>query len=281
MLMEKVLIATDFSPAADQLFNCIFELKQMGMDEAILVHAVDIRVGEGAMETLQQAGKRRLKELANKLEFADIKVKTYTPIGFAATEIVQIAKAEGVSLILIGSRGKSIVKEVFLGSTTFDVIRLTDVPVLVEKYNRNESNQYTNVCINKFQKILLPIDLSDCSEIILEKVMQMPTVAQEVILLSVVEQGETDREVEKTKENYREYLNDKANKIQSLGIATKVVVEVGIPSKCITKLAEEEQVTSIMMGTRGKGIIKALLLGSTSDAVARTSNRPVILIPCL
>ncbi|WP_026476936.1 universal stress protein [Alkaliphilus transvaalensis] len=280
MIMKKVLIATDFSPAAEELLNCISELKAMGMEEAVLVHVVDIRLGEEASIPRQQLSLEKLKETAEKLHGFGVKTKSYTPIGFAATEIVQIAKAEEVSLILIGSKGKSIVKEVFLGSTTFDVIRLTDVPVLVEKYCKGESSECVSVCINKFQKVLLPIDFSECSRSILEKVKAMAGVVQEVILLTVVEQGESDKQVEEAQTGYTEYLMEVAEELRQLGISTKVVVEVGIPSVCINKWAEAEQVTSIIMGTRGKGLIKSLLLGSTSDAVARTAKRPVVLIPC-
>ncbi|SCZ12062.1 universal stress protein [Alkaliphilus peptidifermentans] len=279
MLMKKVLIATDFSPAAQKLFNCIEELKNMGLEEAVIVHVVDIRIGEGSTSALQSNGEERLNEIVTKLEGYGIHTKTYTPIGFAATEIVQIAKAEEVSLILIGSRGKSAIKEIFLGSTTFDVIRLTDVPVLVEKYKK-EKEEIENVCINKFQKILLPIDFSDCSSLITQKIMTLPPGVEEVILLSVVDHGESNDELERKKIQYKERLQKIADEFTINGINSRIEVVDGIPSKVITEVADRELVTAIAMGTRGRGLIKALLLGSTSDAVARISSRPVLLIPC-
>ncbi|MBM7615019.1 universal stress protein [Alkaliphilus hydrothermalis] len=278
--MKKVLIATDFSTAADGLLNCVAELKQMGMEEALLVHVIDIRIGEGSILHLQQSGRKKLEEIAKGLEGYGIKTKLYTPIGFAATEIVQIARAEDASLILIGSRGRGVIKEVFIGSTTFDVIRLSNVPVLVEKYIKNKDQKYVNACIDKFQKILLPIDFSECSRGIVKEVKEMANVVQEVVLLSVVEQGESYQELEKVKDHVRAKINDLVMEFEVLGIAAKGIVQAGIPSKCIVELAGKEKVTSIMMGTRGKGLIKSLLLGSTSDAVARTAKRAVILIPC-
>ncbi|WP_243136871.1 universal stress protein [Alkaliphilus serpentinus] len=277
--MKKVLIATDFSPAAEALLNCIDEFKRMGLEEAILVHVIDIRFGEETIIDLQLEAIKKLESIGKKLEAYGIKTKKYTPVGFAATEIVQIARTEEASLILIGSKGKSVLKEVFLGSTTFDVIRLADVPVLVEKYNKHQGH-VKNVCINKFQKILIPMDFSDYSTAIIEKVMTIsPNIIEEIILLSVVEQGETLEEIEDAKKQYRELLEEIAGEFRDFGIRVKVEAREGIPSVAITELANEEEVTSIVMGTRGRGLIKALLLGSTSDAVARISKRPVILIP--
>ncbi|KAB3540971.1 universal stress protein [Alkaliphilus pronyensis] len=280
MLMKKVLIATDFSPAADRLLNCIDELKEMGLEEAVIVHVIDIRLGEESSPSLQMSNDKKLKDITDRLEAHSINCKVYTPLGFAATEIVQIAKIEEVSIILIGSRGRSVIKEIFIGSTTFDVIRLSDVPVLIEKYKKDKENQLINVCINKFEKILLPIDFSNCSSFIINEILESSLLIKEIILLSVVEEGESKKELDIKKAQYREKLQEFAEGFEKKGISAKTEVLHGIPSKAITKTAEKELVTSIIMGTRGRGLIKSLLLGSTSDAVARTATRPVILIPC-
>ena len=281
MLMKKVLISTDFSPPAQKLFNCIEEFKAMGLEEIVLVHVVDIRLGEGLSVSLKHEAEDKLKDIETNLTEIGFKVKLYTPIGFAASEIINIAKQEKVDLILIGSKGKGVIKKVFIGSTTFDVIRLTETPVLIEKYTRDEENQYINVCINKFQKVLLPIDFSDCSHIIVDEAKKLAGITKEIVLLTVIEQGESQQEIDESKEEYKKLMVEIADQFKELGIEAKLLVEEGIPSQRIVEIAEDEMVNSIIMGTRGKGIIKTLLLGSTSDAVARLSKRPVVLIPCL
>lgn len=280
MLLRKVLIATDFSPPAKRLFECIDELKIMGLEELILVYVINIRLGEGLSTTQQREGEEKLREFEKALKAKGFKVELHTPIGFPASEIASIAKNREVDLILIGSKGKGMMKEAFLGSTTFDVIRLTETPVMIEKYYKNENNEYINVCINKFAKVLIPIDFSLCSRIIIDKAKKLSDVTQEIVLVSIVEEGESQAEIEEIKADYKELLEDIAKEFNKLGISTKIVVEEGIPSQQIVGIAEEEKVTSILMSTRGKGFIKTLLLGSTSDAVARISKRAVILVPC-
>jgi nucleotide-binding universal stress UspA family protein len=54
-----------------------------------------------------------------------------TVFGHAAREIVQDAKDHDVGVIVMGSRGRSDLAGLVLGSTAHKVIHLTDRPVLV------------------------------------------------------------------------------------------------------------------------------------------------------
>ena len=53
--------------------------------------------------------------------------------GIPLTELVRVEQGEGVSLIVIGSHGKSNVVEMLLGSVSEKVIRKSGTPVLVVK----------------------------------------------------------------------------------------------------------------------------------------------------
>ncbi len=51
------------------------------------------------------------------------------------------------------------------------------------------------------------------------------------------------------------------------------------PGEGIIKIADEEKVHVIIMGTRGLGSVKRALLGSVSDFVVRNTSVPVIIVP--
>lgn len=55
--------------------------------------------------------------------------------------------------------------------------------------------------------------------------------------------------------------------------------EKGDPGEWILKIAEREHCDLILMGTRGMGALKSVLLGSTSHFVVNHSKVPVFLIP--
>ena len=51
------------------------------------------------------------------------------------------------------------------------------------------------------------------------------------------------------------------------------------PGEGIIKIADEEKVDLICMGTRGQTGMKRVLIGSVSDYVVRNSHVPVIVVP--
>ncbi len=72
----------------------------------------------------------KVKEILEKNSF---KVKTVVTEGNPAEKIAEIAEKENVSLIVVGSHGKSNLKSVFLGSVSEGVVRIAKKPVVIVK----------------------------------------------------------------------------------------------------------------------------------------------------
>ena len=62
------------------------------------------------------------------------------------------------------------------------------------------------------------------------------------------------------------------------GIACQYHITVGDPAEMIVRFAVEKHYDQIVMGPRGKGSIKGLLLGSVTNKVMQLSNIPVLLV---
>ena len=280
MLVQKVLITTDFSKYSAQLIHCIPELKSVGLKEVILVHVIDIRSPGGAAIAFKKYDEQMLDQVKAEIEESGLQVKPIVALGFPAAEVVHIAQQEKVDMILIASHGKGFIKQRLLGSTAADVIRLSSVPVMVEKYTEVDSETVSVMCRIKFAKVLVPTDFSACSERVLKLIKQSPGIIGEVLLVHVIERAEslTDLEVIKA-ERYQQLVEIK-KELEAVGLKVDSFIELGNAPEHILNIAEDEAVTSIILSTRGEGFIKGLLVGSTADAVTRKSKRPVLLIPC-
>jgi nucleotide-binding universal stress UspA family protein len=57
-------------------------------------------------------------------------------------------------------------------------------------------------------------------------------------------------------------------------------ISEGIPSKEILNTADIWQSDLIVMGTHGKTGLKRLLIGSTAENILRSSNIPILIVPC-
>lgn len=278
MIVKKILLASDFSEASLQLIDRISELKPLGLEEVVLVHVVDIGVPTGTTNLFRTYDEEILKKQKESIQALDMKVTEIVPIGFPATEIVRIAEEEKVSLITIASHGKGIIQRLFLGSTTTDVIRTSPVPVLIEK--RSPINKDASVIDNGlFKKVLLPIDFSDYSQRVVDGIKDIPQLVEELILVSVIEKAYNDQDLQKAMAQNESRLNQMKQELQDIGFKTRVMIYQGSASANIIGVAEQEDVSLIVMATRGEGLIKELLLGSTAHAVARRSKKPLLLIP--
>ncbi|RLF30400.1 MAG: hypothetical protein DRJ99_02675 [Thermoplasmata archaeon] len=69
--------------------------------------------------------------IKDELEKTGMKVRISVKIGKPFVKIVETAKKEEVSLIVMGSHGRGMVKEMFLGSIAESVIHHATTPVMI------------------------------------------------------------------------------------------------------------------------------------------------------
>ena len=64
----------------------------------------------------------------------------------------------------------------------------------------------------------------------------------------------------------------------NLGIEVKVFLMTGVPALKILQTAKDLDVSLIVLGARGEGAFKELLMGSTAMRILRSSTKPVLVI---
>ena len=73
-------------------------------------------------------------------------------------------------------------------------------------------------------------------------------------------------------------LNRIKERFNMAGISTIARLETGSPREVISRIANEEQFTLLVIGRRGMGEIRDVLFGSVSNHVLHHVNCPVLLI---
>jgi len=287
-MFEKVLLATDLSPTYEKLTECIMELKEIGTEEIILVWAVNLRSSglssEFFKEHHQEKLNEKMKELEEKAEEMEehgLKVSYEAPVGMPSREIDRIAREEDVDLIVMGSRGRRKISKILLGSTTSNVIRLSDVPVLVERIDVGDEldeESYKLVCTQKLRSLLLATDFSENAKVAEKAALQLSSAAEKVVIVSVAEAESLEEDSPAVPEK-REELEELKEKFNERCTEVKVILEKGIASDNINRIASEEEITLIILGKKGRTGLKEMLLGSTAENVTRRSNKPVLLMP--
>jgi len=142
-----------------------------------------------------------------------------------------------------------------------------------------------------FDKILYPTDFSRNADKCLAFVQRLREAGtREVVLLHVLDgRGfellsalDSDTTAHTVEENMTksslEKLNETAQELKNSGLAVKIRVEKGVPFSEILKVAEEEDVSAIIVGSHGKSNLTEVLLGSVSEKVIRKSKRTVLVV---
>ena len=136
-MYEKVLVAIDRSENSKRALAAARELASLSDGEVRILHLreqeVIPRMGLVADESPEEAH-LWLESAVDELRNAGVKATgevQNTIYGQAARQIVADARLNDAGVIVMGSRGRSDLTGLFLGSTAHKVIHLTDRPVLV------------------------------------------------------------------------------------------------------------------------------------------------------
>ena len=141
--METILVATDFSDAANNAADYAVGLAKLFNAKIILVNSYSLpystyETGASAdlIHILQESSVGGLNNLKKKIEQQNAKhnfeIECYSDFGFAEDMIIENAKKVNADLIVIGITGDGgKIKENIIGSTAIKVARNTDIPVFI------------------------------------------------------------------------------------------------------------------------------------------------------
>lgn len=134
-LFTRVLFPTDFSDFATAAFQIVKKLKMAGTEEVIVLHVQDERVMKQRqpyqLDDFDRQDAARLEELINALVLNGLPSQAVLRHGNPVKEVLAAVDAMGISLIVLGSQGRSAMQELTTGSTLERVVRLAKQPVLM------------------------------------------------------------------------------------------------------------------------------------------------------
>ncbi len=304
-MYEKVLVPTDFSKHTNPVLECVGEIP--GVKEVVLLNVITrdplARVWSPGDEVKEANAKLEL--LKKTLEDLGLKVKVMavsTEEEEAYEVIRNVADEENVSLVVMGARGKSILRGLLLGSVSTGVLRYGKHDLLIMRYKNLEDENLEKFCQHLFYNVLLPTDFSEAGMTAINRVKDYK-LTNNVELINVVAKGESAKEVEARVKDAQTKLDAIRDELEKAGIkaTTEVLtaeageartygtggmaavhtapfVDVGGEADRIISTSEKKDSSLIAMSSHGKGWMDDLLIGSVVFDVARRGTRPVLVI---
>ena len=143
-MFEKILYPTDFSDVSKKALDFIKQLKGAGTKKVVVLHVIDERdierishipeinvTAEEIEKTRKEHAKEQISAIEAELKNAGFEVTTKITKGIPFADILKVEQQEDISVVVIGSHGKSCIEEMLLGSCSEKVIRKSTKPVLV------------------------------------------------------------------------------------------------------------------------------------------------------
>jgi nucleotide-binding universal stress UspA family protein len=142
-MFERILVSVDGSPDSEKAVDVVREEARVHGSDVVVVHGRDLAIvappaptgvppPQAVPETEDEA-ERVVNEALQRLHEAGVKARGQVlPMrGRLANQIVDVAEAENVDVIVLGSRGMSRLQEMVIGSVAHKIIHMARCPVLL------------------------------------------------------------------------------------------------------------------------------------------------------
>ncbi len=272
--MERILIATDFSPSAQAATEVAVSLaKKFGSTLTclhIIIPAPHSSPSEGA---LKRNAREQFKALEERLALEGVNIdESITVLGKPFAEILKTAEHNNFNLIIMGACGeKSTAERLVLGSTAEKVIRKSEKPVLAVKPPATDI----------FEHILAAVDFSDVSERALKNAIRLTRAFEShLMVLHVIDDIEecllyldVEEEKQDVQLQWREQCSTAFDKLLKktdfYDLPWEKIVRTGKPHEEIQTAAKEIHADLIVMGASGHSRLREILMGTTASKVSR------------
>jgi len=249
----------------------------------------DYPVNQQYLADLLKTASSQLVDLKGRAERRGIVVTTRVATGIPSEEVIAAARAEDSDLIVVGTRGKTGLAHVLLGSTAERVVRGAPCPVLTVRMEQADAEQKGGAPSMPvtLERILVPVDFSDCSLDALEYAAVMAQQSKaSVMLLHVLEPVSYSLDFDlghfrsrgDVRESWTKRLKELTSSHQQSHVAMKFQLRGGLPADSILDSAQTLPCDLIVMGTHGRRGISHTISGSVTEAVLRKSRCPVVAV---
>jgi nucleotide-binding universal stress UspA family protein len=248
-----------------------------GISPAYLSSGAAVRLAEAAREREQRAAADEMAAAVERLGAAGVRAEAAVRHDAPADAILAEAEASGAGLTIMSTHGRGGASRLLHGSVADEVLRRAALPVLMVPPTARPWPA------DGPSRVLVALDGSALAEAGLAAAERLARpFGAELLLLRVVDPpggiGE-NAFVGQGLGGARRYLDRLRRRIRAGGLAIRTERRVGPAAATIAAAARERGADAIALGTRGRGGLTRLVLGSTAEAVLRRASVPLLLVP--
>ena len=291
----RVLIATDFSPHAEDAVKIVKRLALPFGSTVRLLHAIEpfadvATLNPVAITAFTDAAvtqvKSELDRAAVTLRAPERVVETVTVLGRVADAIVAEAESSKADLIVVGSRGRNALKSTLLGSVSAEVVDRAPCPVIIARGPA-------------FRKVILADDGSETAAAGARFLAVSPALSDVAVhVVSVVDAPFPSmligsdaatgayaavqayyEALPALRETTAKIARERAGALVAAALNATSEVREGNAADELIAAAAEARADCIVIGTHGRTGLTRLFLGSVARAILFKAPCSVLIVP--
>jgi len=282
--MRKIVVATDFSERSDRAIRRATLLAKDIGASLLLVHVVDDDQPRRLVKAEQKIATDLLSEQSGSIRDVDgLECDFSVVLGEAFEGVGQIAESIDADLVVIGPHRREALKDVFIGTPAERTIRKSRLPVLMSN----------GVPAGHYRRVLVAVDLSDCSAEVLRAVGELGLEKKTAISVIHVFDAPASglmRRASSSEDQITDYIADEKErasgelsnflKANHFNPVEAVLAPMdGSFADTICAVASRLSAELIVVGTHGRTGVGKFFLGSVVEEVLRIADRDVLTVP--
>jgi nucleotide-binding universal stress UspA family protein len=295
----NVFVGYDFSASSAAALRWVASLARLGPLNVTVTHlfwppSENWRLGAGD-DPAADAGSIQIHNMlkrdlavrcAEMMDGIKVTLQVVSSWGNQDTQLIDLAKAGGADLIVVGTNQRRGLSRFWLGSVSRGVLHHAATNVVCVPMAADFEGHHRS--IPAIKRVLVPTDFSKCGNQAVAFAYGILPCGGELSLLHVAppvasfQAGAKGANGQQTKRN-----QELTARLQALipegaherGIQSRAeVVEYFHPATAICQAAERANADLICIGSRGHRGLKKKLLGSVTESVMKRSKRPVLVV---
>ncbi|MGO9432811.1 MAG: universal stress protein [Terracidiphilus sp.] len=289
--INRILLATDFSPESQNAFYCASSLAKRYGSTLLLTHVLSPEGSSGAdkeglapTDAVRHNVEKKMADLENTPELKSISHHVIIRAGDTWHVIAQVMADKNVDLIVMGTHSDEGIKKLLRGSTAESVNRHATCPVLTVGPHAeftlltrlNHILYATDFSSGSFRALIYALTLADedGADLTLLHVIESKATSESELL----EWKRQDREKMLRMTQDRERLLGMVPSDIDLAHQPQVEIEIGLPEIEIVRLAEIRKADLIVMGCHLDGALSTHTPWTTLHHVLRNAHCPVLTV---
>jgi nucleotide-binding universal stress UspA family protein len=293
--LKRILVSMDYSRCAETALDYAMRLARVSGADLHVIHVASgaesdtlspLKYSPDVLArnvTIEDILRERLAATIGRYDQGDVLTEVAMTKSYGvARRVLRYARAEGLGLIVMGTRGRGMVSHMMVPSVAEDVTWQTDVPVITVRGD-------VQIGTPPIRRILVPVDFSASSIPTLRLAVDLARIHQASIHLmhvvmtlpersadDVIPPGNLTREV---RQAVMDRLHGLIHEVGADHMGVHTYVEHGDPAEAIRWVSGGIDADLIMVASKRPSALRRLVRGSVSRFLIRKAECPVLSAP--